>query len=403
MADDLYSFYINELAEIKRNNQYRFLKTIQTKNDKYVFYNNKKYINLSSNDYLGLATDKEDLNNFYSELNKDNIIDSFGLGSTSSRLLTGDFAIYSELENIISSLYNKALESETGALPKEKKESLVFNSGYHTNIGVIPTLTKKNDLILSDQLNHASIIDGTRLSRADCLSYDHLNYDQVDSILKEKRQKYDTVMIISESVFSMDGDIADIKKLVQLKNDYNAILYIDEAHAVGLFGDIGLGICEREKAIKDVDIIIGTFGKSLASQGAYAVLNPILKEYLINNMRTLLYTTALPPVIVNWNMYNMAKLPSFRSKREKVLATAQKLRESLIANGIKTGGETQIVPAIIGDREKTLRKSADLQERNFLVFPIRPPTVPEGTSRIRISLTANIDWEDIQNLADVIK
>jgi 8-amino-7-oxononanoate synthase len=209
-------------------------------------------------------------------------------------------------------------------------------------------------------------------------------------------------MIISESVFSMDGDIVDIKRLVEIKNKFGALLYIDEAHSVGLFGDTGLGICEREKAIKYVDIIIGTFGKALASQGAYAVVNPVIKEYLINNMRTLLYTTALPPVIVNWNMYNMSKLSSFKEKREKLQDTAGKLRNSLIANGIQTSGATHIVPAIIGDREKTLRKSSELQERNFLVFPIRPPTVPEGTSRIRISLTANIDWDDIKDIPDII-
>jgi 8-amino-7-oxononanoate synthase len=398
---DLYSIFENELNELKQDNQYRFLKTIHSKDNKFVFYNNKKYINLSSNDYLGLATDKEYVKNFYAQLNDSNLIDSYGTGSTSSRLLSGDFGLYSELENRLSDLYNKAIKS-TGVDTHEKKHALIFNSGYHANIGIISTLTDKNSLILSDSLNHASIIDGTRLSRADCIPYEHLNYEQLTSILEEKRDKYKIVIIISESVFSMDGDIADIKKLVEIKNKFNALLYIDEAHAAGLFGSTGVGICERENIINDVDIILGTFGKAFASQGAYVITNSILREYLINKTRTLIYTTALPPVIVNWNIYTLKNFPYFNEKRIKLQDIADKLRSSLGKSGIKTAGASQIVPAIIGDKEKTIQMSEELQKNGFLLFPIRPPTVPYGTSRIRISLTANIDWEDIQTIPKIL-
>ncbi len=397
-----YSFFGNTLDELKRDSQYRFLKTISTRDDKYVVYNNKKYINLSSNDYLGLATDRKYVNKFYSGFKKQNLIDSFGPGSTSSRLLSGNYELYPELENILNDLYNTAIRSNNKDENFSEKHALVFNSGYHANIGIISTITDKHSLILSDSLNHASIIDGAKLSKADCIPYQHFNYDQLVSILDKKREKYNTVIIISESIFSMDGDIADIKKLVGIKNKYNALLYIDEAHAAGLFGNKGLGICERENAIKDVDIIIGTFGKAFASLGAYAITNSILKDYLINRTRTLLYTTALPPVIVNWNIYTLKNLQAFGEKRRKLQDIAEKLRGSLRNYNIETAGESQIVPAIIGNKQKTIRISEELMEKGFLLFPIRPPTVPHGTSRIRISLTANLDWKDIQAIPELI-
>jgi 8-amino-7-oxononanoate synthase len=346
MAENLYLAYQNELDKLKTNNHYRFLKTIQSKDGKFVYYNNKKYINLSSNDYLGIATDKDHLSGFYKQLNENNIIDFFGLGSTSSRLLTGDYALYSDLEKTIADCYNKVILPENGVRPEEK-HAILFNSGYHANIGIIPALTDKNDLILSDALNHASIIDGSRLSRAECIPFEHMNYVQLQDILERERDKYNKVLIISESVFSMDGDIADLQKLVELKKKYSSFLYIDEAHAVGLFGDTGLGVCERDNAVNDVDVILGTFGKSLASQGAYAVVNMTLKEYLINKMRSLIYSTAQPPVIINWNLYNMKMISGFKKKREKLGNIARQLRDSLIKNGIETRGESQIVPAVL--------------------------------------------------------
>jgi 8-amino-7-oxononanoate synthase len=398
----LYSFFENELNELKQDNQYRFLKTIHSRDNKFVIYNNKKYINLSSNDYLGLATDKDYINKYYAELNDRNLVDLFGPGSTSSRLLSGNFGLYAELEQMLSDVYNKAIRMHNNDIKPIKKYALVFNSGYHANVGIISALTDKNSLILSDSLNHASIIDGIRLSRAHCIPYEHLNYERLMSILEEKRDKYKTVIIISESVFSMDGDIADIQKLVEIKNRFNALLYIDEAHATGLFGNTGLGICEKENVINDVDILLGTFGKAFASQGAYIITNSILREYLINKTRTLIYSTALPPVIVNWNIHTLKNFSHFDEKRKMLQDIAKMLRSSLQDNGIKTAGASQIVPAIIGNKEKTVQMSEDLQRNGFLIFPIRPPTVPSGTSRIRISLTANLIWEDIQSIPKIL-
>ena len=307
-----------------------------------------------------------------------------------------------ELENLLSDLYNNAVKSANSINPHNAKHALVFNSGYHANVGIISAIANGNSLILSDKLNHASIIDGTRLSHSDYIAYDHFNYNQLESVLEEKREKYSLILIVSESVFSMDGDIADLKKLVEIKNKYNALLYIDEAHAAGLFGSTGLGICEREKVINDVDIIIGTFGKAFASQGAYAITDPVIREYLINKTRTLIYTTALPPVSVNWNIYTLKNLSTFNDKRKNLQDISEKLRSSLCDVGIKTDGASQIVPAIIGDNQKTIRAAEELQKNGFLLFPVRPPTVPHGTSRIRISLTASLDWEDIRSIAEIL-
>ncbi len=401
MSEDNYSYYRNELDSIKVNNQFRYLKSIQHRRGKYIIYNNKKYLNLSSNDYLGISSDEAEVSDFYKDLNADNVIDSYGLGSTSSRLISGDSALYADLESTIAEIYNEQLSTDNHS-PANKKQALIFNSGYHANVGIIPALTERGDLIISDSLNHASIIDGSRLSRADRLIFDHRNYEELREILEKKRNNYNKIMIISESVFSMDGDIADLKKLAEIKDKYNALLYIDEAHALGIFGSNGLGICERENIINDIDIIVSSFGKSMASIGAFAVCDPVIKEYLINKMRPFIFTTALPPVILSWNLAVIKRLGKFNERRKKLVRLADDFRAKLIDRDVETCGESQIIPALTGDNEKTLKICEKLQDRGYLLFPIRPPTVPPGSSRIRISLTANIEWEDIEMIPDII-
>lgn len=392
-----YRHYREALEEIDKTGSLRFLKTVKNRNGKYVEYQGRSFINLSSNDYLALATDSSLVNEFYTGINKEiNIIERFGPGSTSSRLLTGDFPAYRELEEEIASAYNSI--PGTG---EYRREALVFNSGYHANVGIISALAGKRDLILSDSLNHASIIDGVRLSGTDYSTYRHLDYHHLEDLLKRKRDSYRNVLIVSESVFSMDGDIADLKVMCEIKKNYRALLYIDEAHAAGVFGERGLGICERERA-PGIDIIVATFGKALGSMGAYTVLHSTLKEYLVNKMRTLIFSTALPPVVINWNLQIMRKLGQYSDRRMKLSKTASLLRESLISHGLDIRGESQIIPVITGTNEKTVRISKKLQEMGYLLFPIRPPSVPEGSSRLRISLTSAIDREDIDDIPGII-
>jgi 8-amino-7-oxononanoate synthase len=400
MSLDTYKPFERELDDIKNNNNYRFLKTMQARDGKHVTYRDRRFINLSSNDYLGLASNAGMIREFYTGLNDTNCLSLFSPGSSSSRLLAGDHPCYTELEMEIAAVYRDSI-SENG--PSTQREALAFTSGYHANTGIIPALAGKRDIILSDRFNHASIVDGVRLSRADCFVYGHLNYEELTCILDQKRGNYNKAFIVSESVFSMDGDIADIGRLTAIKKRFNAILYLDEAHAFGVFGDRGLGIADRDHAAGEIDIIVGTFGKAMGGLGAFAVTAPVVKEYLINKARPFIFTTALPPVVVNWNLFALRKLPAMKEQRAHLVCLSDLLRSSLAGMGLSTRGESQIVPAILGDNERTIRAAEKLQSSGFLVFPIRPPSVPHGSSRIRISLRADLDQEDIYLIPEILR
>lgn len=374
--------FIQELENLKNQSQFRQIPDIEAKDGKYIFSGGKKYLNLSSNDYLGLAYDSILVQEF---LNTSEIA---SFSSASSRLLTGDDKVFSGLEDYIAKLFNK-------------EQCLLFNSGYHANIGVLSALNQKGCAVFSDKLNHASIIDGMKLSEGDFYRYKHLDYEHLESLLEKNSAKYEKVFIISESVFSMDGDIADIERLVRIKQKYNAILIIDEAHAFGVFGQNGCGVSEN---IEGVDIVIATFGKALASYGAFVVGNSVLIEYLINKARSFIFSTNIPPINAMWSFWLLKnKLPQTTQKRQNLLNLAKFLRSELQKNELKTLGESQIVPVIIGDNDKTLQIAEKLKSEGFWVMPIRPPTVPLGASRLRISLNTLLTKEDIIKLPQIIK
>ena len=220
-------------------------------------------INLSSNDYLGLNSDDKLRNLFLEKKSASNL----KFSAVSSRLLTGNSSEYNILENTILKAYNR-------------EACLIFNSGYHANIGILPCLAGKKDLLLADKFVHASIIDGMQLSKAEILRFNHLDYSHLENILEKKRSDYDKVFIVSESIFSMDGDKADMMRLVEIKRKYNCILYFDEAHALGVYGSNGLGYAEECNLLADCDILVGTFGEALASVGAFVVCDSIIKEYI---------------------------------------------------------------------------------------------------------------------------
>ncbi len=286
----------NIISHLENQGQSRTLKAIENDIDGYCFFKGNRFLNLSSNDYLGLTTNQTLQQEFMSEVTKKPQWFSFGSGS--SRLLTGNASVYSDTENALKNWYNAPA-------------ALFFNSGYHANAGILPAFAEKKDLILSDKLCHASIIDGIRLSAADHFRYKHGDYKHLEYILEKKRHLYDKVFIVSESIFSMDGDAIDLKQLVNLKEKYNAILYIDEAHAVGAIGQTGLGLCEVQKVTSNIDVIIGTMGKAMASVGAYAILSDTLRKVLVNKARTLIFTTALPPINMAWSKFIINKMPSF--------------------------------------------------------------------------------------------
>ena len=374
------NIFQNQLSTIILNGNYRTLSTLVHKKNK-IHYENRWLLNLSSNDYLGLASNIELRNEFLEGLTAEHFI----AGSSSSRLLTGNYDIYNRLESRLAELY-------------ESESALVFNSGYHANTGILPAVTTRKSLILADKLVHASLIDGIRLSDAQCIRYRHNDYAQLEQILDTKASHFDIVIIVTESIFSMDGDEAELTRLVEIKNNYqNVMLYVDEAHAVGL------GCCEEQGIIPKIDFLVGTFGKAFASMGAYVICTRRCRDFLINTMRTLIFTTALPPVNLEWTLFILNKAILMSDKRMHLHKISQMLYSPLNRlNGKQHQSCSHIVPYIVGASERASHLAKEIQKAGFYVLPIRPPTVPLGTARLRISLTADCTLQDVKELLSII-
>lgn len=368
-----------QLEQLRAQNQYRSIPDL-VHQGRYITRENRKMLNMSSNDYLGLASNEKLRQSFLQQYG-----DNFpSFTSSSSRLLTGNFPIYTDLEQLIARRF-------------QRESALLFNSGYHANLGLLPALTTTKSLILADKLVHASMIDGIRLSQCEFFRYRHNDYEHLKNLLEKNAGKFDRTFIVTESVFSMDGDVADLKHLVQLKKQFpNTYLYVDEAHAIGVYGKNGLGIAEQANVISDIDLLVGTFGKALASMGAYVVCDQILKECLINQMRPLIFSTALPPFNVAWTHFIFERLPQFSKERTHLEQLSAFLRQEVEHRTQIMPSQTFIVPYILGENDTTLAKAKDLQEQGYYCLPIRPPTVPKGTSRIRLSLTADMTMDEVK-------
>lgn len=368
-----------QLEQLSAQNQYRSIPDL-VHQGRYIMRENCKMLNMSSNDYLGLASN-ENLRQSFLQQYGDNF-PSFT--SSSSRLLTGNFPVYTDLEQLIAQRF-------------QRESVLLFNSGYHANLGILPALTTTKSLILADKLVHASMIDGIRLSQCEFFRYRHNDYEHLKNLLEKNAGKFDRTFIVTESVFSMDGDVVDLNYLVQLKKQFpNTYLYVDEAHAIGVYGKNGLGIAERANVITDIDLLVGTFGKALASMGAYVVCDQILKECLINQMRPLIFSTALPPFNVAWTHFIFERLPQLSKERTHLEQLSAFLRQEVEHRTQIMPSQTCIVPYILGENEATLAKAKALQEQGYYCLPIRPPTVPKGTSRIRLSLTADMTMDEVK-------
>jgi len=374
--------YRQQIEDISSKGLTRTLNAVELHDNGYCNYKGRRLLNLSSNDYLGLATNDQLKQEFHMLLG--NHPEWLQFGASSSRLLTGNTALYEETEACLKSNYNS-------------QAALFFNSGYHANIGILPALSDKKDLIVADKLCHASLIDGMRLSDADFMRYRHCDYQHVKDILEKKRALYRHVFIVTESVFSMDGDEADLNELAEIKEAYDAILYVDEAHSVGVKGEKGLGSCEEQKVTDRIDILVGTLGKAYASVGAFAIFNSTIKQVLINKARTLLFTTALPPINMAWSKLIIERMAGFSAERKQLKALSSQLSADLVA--IEQNVEpSHIVPIMLGDNAVAIQLSEHLMKQGFLVYPIRPPTVPKNTARLRLSLTANINSQDLRSL-----
>lgn len=347
----------------------------------------REMLNLSSNDYLGIADRMDFREEFLSDLTAKN----FRATSSSSRLLTGNFPSYDRLEKRLCELYHR-------------DAALIFNSGYHANIGILPAITDSHTLILADKLVHASIVDGINLSKAKCIRYRHNRYDQLTDLLEKSYSEYEQIIVVTESIFSMDGDRSDLLRLTALKKQYPSImLYVDEAHAVGVCGQQGLGCCEELGIIPDIDFLVGTFGKALASAGAFVICSQTMKSYLINTMRSLIFTTALPPVVLDWSLFVLNKVVGMQQEREYLQRISRQVQCAVEAHNNGIVSESHIVPFLCGSAEKAVNTAIQMQRKGFYLLPVRPPTVPEGTSRLRISLNAGCTPAEIDTLIHEIQ
>lgn len=372
--------YEAQLERLRASGNLRSL-TDMVHHGKWIEKEGQAMLNLSSNDYLGLASRSSLRDEFIGHLQENGL----PLSSSSSRLLTGNYSVYTELEELMADRFGR-------------EAALLFNSGYHANTGILPALTDKRSLILADKLVHASIIDGILLSGTPYQRYRHNDYEHLDRLLARYAHEYEQVIIVTESIFSMDGDVADLRRLVSFKKCYpNVWLYVDEAHAIGVRGENGLGIAEEQDCISDIDLLVGTFGKALASMGAYLLCSRTIREYLINTMRPLIFSTALPPTQIAWTKFLFEQLPGFTEERSRLSITSHLLSEALKGQGGEISA-SHIIPFIIGENEECIRTSLNLQRKGYYCLPVRPPTVPQGTARIRFSLTADITEEEIRSM-----
>ena len=373
---DKFKLIEDELQRRKSQHQLRELRPITPLSAVEVISGDRVMVNFSSNDYLGLS--KHPLLQERARA----FMEQYGTGSTASRLISGSYGCFDQVEKKLAEL-------------TQTDSALIFNSGFQANVTVLPALADPDALILSDQLNHNSIIQGAILSRCKKILYPHNDLKQLTSLLDTHHRDHSRIIIVTESLFSMDGDKSGIDALVELSKTYNALLMIDDAHATGVLGAGGMGLA----CGKDVDVVIGTFSKALGSFGAYVACSKQMREYLINCCSGFIYSTALAPPVIGAIDAALDLIPKMKKDRKELQENASFLRKNLHGRGFNTGDSTtHIIPVIVGDEGDTLALSKQLDEAGYLATAIRPPTVPEGQSRIRLTLSTAHTQEQIEGL-----
>ncbi|MGB8992108.1 MAG: 8-amino-7-oxononanoate synthase [Desulfobaccales bacterium] len=340
-------------------------------------------LNLSSNDYLGLSQDPRLIDAAQAAAAR------WGTGAGASRLVVGHLALHEAVESRLADF-------------KGTEAAVIFPTGYMANVGTISALAGPGDAIFCDRLNHASIYDGIKLSGAALQRFPHRDLNRLEDLLREAggaRRR----LIVTDSVFSVDGDLAPLKDLVTLKARYGAWLMIDEAHATGVLGERGAGLAEAEGVSREVDIHMGTFSKALGSQGGYVAGDRRLVDYLYNRARSFIYSTALAPPVLGAIDQALEVVVREPERRRYLLDEAEKFRRSLLAAGLDIlGSETQIIPVLVGDNARTLKFAAELRAQGLMAVALRPPTVPPGRARVRFSLSAAHGREDLTRARETI-
>jgi glycine C-acetyltransferase/8-amino-7-oxononanoate synthase len=336
----------------------------------------------SSNDYLGLSLHPDLVAQSHA------FLDQAGCGAGAARLMSGDLLIYHQLEDEVAKL-------------KGQEAALLFGSGYMANCGVIPALAGRNDVIFCDRLNHASIYDGCTLSRAQLVRFHHNDMDHLEKMLRKQRGKGEALIVV-ESLYSMDGDRCPLRDVVRLKEKFNCLLMVDEAHATGVFGKNGGGIIEEDGVADRVDIAMGTCGKALGSYGAYVAGSQTMREYLVNRARTFIYSTGLPPAVIG---ASLAAIRIVRQQPERRLDLFEKVnafKSALSAAGLTGLGPSQIVPVLAGESSRAVKIAQALRDQGIFVTAVRPPTVPQGTARLRFSITSQLSQEIVEQAASLL-
>ena len=380
--------FFNSILELKKKSLDRHLRLLTKIDTVKIKYKRKTLLNFSSNDYLGLSQNNTIKNDTIK------IIKKYGIGSGSSRLVSGNFDFHEKIERELA----KKKKSET---------TIIFSTGYLANYSILSSILssnifKKNPIVFSDKLNHQCIYEGCKDKRINFLRFHHNNMNHLEYLLKKNKFKQNPKFILSESIFSMDGDFANIESLVNLKKKYNSFLFLDEAHATGVYGKNGFGL--SLKFSNDIDCVTGTFSKAFGSFGAYVSCSKNLKSFLINKCPSFIYSTSLPFSLLASIYSGIKIIPKLKNERKKLIKNSYFLRTMLNKEGFNIGNsQTNIIPIIIGNSKKALIISKKLEKKGFYVVPIRPPSVPPNSSRLRISITSSHSQNNIKKLFKFLK
>lgn len=364
------------LDKIREKGNYRTIKYLKPISETRIVYNGKEYLNLCSNSYLSLHAHPKVIDG------AKEAADKYGAGICSSRSVSGSIDLYEVLEKEIASY-------------KGYRKGLIFSNGYMANIGIISTLTHEGDVIFSDELNHSSLIDSMRLSRAKKVIYKHGDADDLERKMKKERVK-GKMFIVTETVFSMDGDIAPLADLHRLKEKYEVYIIVDDAHGTGVFGEKGIGVEELHGLCGGLDIHMATFGKSLGSFGAFVLSDEIVIDFLVNRARTFMYTTALPPPALGAARAALQLVRESSSFKDELWGNINYVRGGLEKAGFNLQNSYgPIVPIIVGEDRATVEMQEALLEKGLFLQAIRPPTVPSGTSRLRFTMVRGLTKDDM--------